>query len=99
MARYQSYDVDQVTLVPVLFKDQILLPWLMPLALGILEVDPVSEGDCYPGDLLASVLRAQRTFWEYDPELRGRVQRILEGLDELPKQLNDAIALFRTNTV
>ena len=24
MARYQSYDVDQVTLIPVLFKDQIL---------------------------------------------------------------------------
>jgi hypothetical protein len=24
MARYQSYDVEQVTLVPVLFSDQIL---------------------------------------------------------------------------
>ena len=24
MARYQPYDVDQVTLIPVLFKDQIL---------------------------------------------------------------------------
>lgn len=35
-------------------------------------------------------------FWENDPVSRGRVQRILDGLDELSKELKDAIEFFLT---
>jgi hypothetical protein len=32
------------------------LPHLVPGALSLLERDPWAEGDCYPGDLLLSVI-------------------------------------------
>jgi hypothetical protein len=83
----------------IMIGQGIGLQWLIPLPLDILEVNPLSQGDFYPGDLLASVLRAPRTFWEYDPESQDRATRILDRSGELPKELNDAIALFRTNTV
>jgi hypothetical protein len=35
------------------------LPHLVPRALGLLERDPLAEGDCYPGDLLLSVMSAE----------------------------------------
>ncbi len=75
------------------------LRWLIPLALDVLDVDPHAGGDFFPGDLLSNVLRAPKTSWEYDSESRGRVQRILDRLGDRPKELSDAIAVFRASTV
>jgi CDI immunity proteins len=83
----------------IMIGQGIGLPWLIPLALRVLERDPLSEGDFYPGDLLGSVLRVEKTFWERESESRDRLFRVLDGLDEFPKELNDAVALFRKNTV
>lgn len=78
---------------------EIGLRWLIPLALAILEADPLAEGDFYPGDLLASVLRAPATFWENDSESRVRLELIVSRLGDPPKELSDVVASFRISAV
>ncbi|MFD4208614.1 contact-dependent growth inhibition system immunity protein [Micromonospora tulbaghiae] len=48
----------------VMIGQEIGVPALLPLALQVLRRDPLVEGDYYPGDLLANVLRL--------PESAGR---------------------------
>jgi|SRR5688572_11043640 len=50
--------------------------YLVPIALGHLEADPLVAGDFYPGDLLCSVLSLPREFWNARPELRARVAAV-----------------------
>ncbi|SRR6266511_3224820 len=55
------------------------LPFLVPLALDVLELDPFAEGDFYEGDLLKAALSVDSAFWlEYRPELQ-RVSDISAG--------------------
>jgi len=72
------------------------LRWLVPRALEALEQDPLSEGDLYPGDLLASVLRIPADFWSREPESRDRVEAVLEHLSDSREEVNDAVEVFRT---
>lgn len=66
----------------IMIGQQVGLPHLVPLALGLLRSDPLVAGDYYPGDLLASVLRVDAAFWEplLDPEVEAR--RIAENVRE-----------------
>lgn len=50
--------------------------YLVPIALGHLEADPLVAGDFYPGDLLCSVLSLPREFWTANPELRKQVAAV-----------------------
>lgn len=74
---------------------RIGLPWLFPLALEALEAEPLAEGDFYPGDLLAAVLRVGPDLWLGEPVWRSRTAAVLDRLPEVPKELNDAVAAFR----
>jgi hypothetical protein len=82
----------------IMIGQGIGLRWLIPVALRLLERDPLSEGDFYPGDLLVSVLRIDREFWAHEPEWHERVINLLDRLEEVPKEVNDAAALFRKKT-
>lgn len=53
---------------------------LVPLALTLLEDDPLTEGDFYPGDLLVAVLKAPATHWRGHPGDLDRVRRVVEAL-------------------
>ena len=69
----------------LLISQQIGLQYLIPIALERLHGDPFVEGDCYPGDLLAAVLRADSRFWIASPELRAEAARIAQhALSLLP---------------
>ena len=77
----------------IMIGQQIGLPFLIPLAFELLRIDPFTAGDCYEGDLLAAVLRADPHFWIASPELRTEVARIaqqalslLPSLDEIDRQ-------------
>jgi hypothetical protein len=61
---------------------QIALNRLVPLALDRLRLDPLTEGDYYPGDLLASILRADATVWEWSPDLTVEMRKLAESLHE-----------------
>jgi contact-dependent growth inhibition (CDI) system CdiI-like immunity protein len=61
----------------IMIGQQIGLPYLVPVALELLRTDPFTAGDCYEGDLLAAVLRADSRFWIESPELRAEAARLL----------------------
>ena len=71
------------------------LPWLVPLALEVLEPEPLAEGDFYPGDLLVNVLRVPPAFWVEERALFTRVSALLENLSELPREVKEAAVTFR----
>jgi len=48
-----------------LIGQQVGLPHVMPLAIAIIERDPLAEGDFYPGDLLSSVVSAKSFLSEH----------------------------------
>ncbi|MBU8856590.1 MULTISPECIES: contact-dependent growth inhibition system immunity protein [unclassified Micromonospora] len=47
----------------IMLGQEIGVPALLPLASQVLLRDPLAEGDCYPGDLLANVLRLPESAW------------------------------------
>lgn len=57
--------------------------WLMPVALALLEVDPLAEGDFYPGDLLSSVLSVKAEYWTANPDELAALDRIRDMLETL----------------
>src|SRR5262245_20637492 len=54
---------------------------LIPLALNQLAEDPLVEGNCFPGDLLSSVMRIERSFWTVNP---AQAQQLHDALERLP---------------
>ena len=62
------------------------LPYLVPLALEVLESDPFAKGEYYRGDLLKMVTSLPLGFWSDHPSLRRRaahiVRRALQGFDQ-----------------
>ena len=79
----------------IMIGQRIGLRWLIPLALEVLEAEPLAEGDFYPGDLLAAVLGVGPDLWSSEPVWRSRTVAVLDRLPEVPKELNDAVAVFR----
>lgn len=56
------------------------LEYLVPLALEQLHDNPLAEGDCYGGDLLANVLQLGGKFWKEHPAWRHDVEVLAEGV-------------------
>lgn len=55
--------------IRLLIGQQCGLPYLIPLALERLKVDPLLEGTHYPGDLFSFVWRLNPEFWATYPKL------------------------------
>lgn len=54
---------------------------LVPLALALLEHDPLAEGDFYPGDLLDAVCRrTPRSYWSANPQHLARLKKVVAAL-------------------
>jgi hypothetical protein len=83
----------------IMIGQGIGLRWLLPLALEALEAEPLAEGDFYPGDLLAAVLRVEPGVWSNEPAWRARTAALLARLSEIPEPLRKAIATFRETAV
>ncbi|WP_371502274.1 contact-dependent growth inhibition system immunity protein [Kitasatospora sp. NBC_00374] len=60
----------------LLIGQRIDLPHLLPLALRVLRADPLAEGDLYPGDLLAAVLRCTAEDWSGCPGAEAEVREL-----------------------
>lgn len=50
---------------------------LLPLALARLADDPLAEGNLYPGDLLAAVLRLPDEVWSTQPDLHQAARQVV----------------------
>ncbi|MEV0427582.1 contact-dependent growth inhibition system immunity protein [Micromonospora sp. NPDC050495] len=91
----------------IMLGQEIGVPALLPLAVQVLVRDPLAEGACYPGDLLANVLRLPDSAWSSLRSERKRLESVLAefvagppftDLDLKPRdpdrRLRDAIVRF-----
>lgn len=62
----------------IMIGQSISLEFLIPLALETLEDNILSEGDFFCGDLLESVLKIRKSFWESNPIYKNHLENILE---------------------
>lgn len=82
----------------LLLGQQVGVDVLLPRALELLKRDPLIEGDFYPGDLLASVLRLPQSYWQHHPDLAEEAKVLLDSIEELPQELEAGVAGFRSGT-
>jgi hypothetical protein len=81
----------------IMIGQQVALNRLVPIALDRLRPDPLTEGDCYPGDLLASTLRVDAAFWKRSPDLEVELRKLTKDLrerTELEPGLRELIKTF-----
>lgn len=61
----------------VAIGQKVGLQFLLPLALEVLEREPLAEGDFYPGDLLLAVARSvDCSFWRTNAERREQLSSL-----------------------
>lgn len=75
----------------MLIGQNIGLDYLVPLALNILEDNPLVSGDMYAGDLLASILRIPKEFWSTFPDLNNRVVELKNEIEILRDTINEEL--------
>jgi CDI immunity proteins len=81
----------------IMIEQQVALNRLVPIPLDRLQPDALVEGDYYPGDLLASVLRVDAAFWTRPPDLTVSLRKLTEGLRErmeIERELRELIKHF-----
>ena len=78
----------------IMIGQQIGIFFLVPIALEILEREPLAEGDYYPGDLLASVARLEVAFWQKHSPWETRFEQIIASVNALPKQIIEDVHQF-----
>ncbi|MCA9042113.1 MAG: hypothetical protein KDA65_17305 [Planctomycetaceae bacterium] len=61
----------------LMIGQQISLFYLVPLAIEVLEADPFTEGDLYPGDLLVLVTSVPESYWRRHTDVCERMQQIV----------------------
>ncbi|MFI8105322.1 contact-dependent growth inhibition system immunity protein [Streptomyces sp. NPDC086023] len=78
----------------LLIRQDVGLAYLLPLAVEVLRVDPLAEGDMYEGDLLAAVLTRSTGVWIEFPGLGREVRSIASELADVPPALKREIEGF-----
>ncbi|MFF7381200.1 contact-dependent growth inhibition system immunity protein [Streptomyces griseoluteus] len=78
----------------LLIGQDVGLSYLLPLAVEVLRVDPLAEGDMYEGDLLAAVLTRSAEVWIAFPDLGREVRLIVSELADVPSALKREIEGF-----
>jgi CDI immunity proteins len=72
----------------ILIGQKIGLPFIVPVALEILSVDPLASGKMYKGDLLANILAIPKEFWVKNPELNNHLVEIANEVTLLAETIN-----------
>jgi hypothetical protein len=67
------------------------LDYLMPLALEVLQANPLADGNYYEGDLLNSVLSVKKEFWESNPQFYEAVEKILQQAEGIKTEASEHI--------
>ncbi|MEU8653617.1 contact-dependent growth inhibition system immunity protein [Streptomyces sp. NPDC048737] len=78
----------------LLLRQNVGLAYLLPLAVEVLKIDPLAEGDMYEGDLLAAVLTRSAEVWSESPELERDVRLIVSELADVPPALKPGVEGF-----
>jgi hypothetical protein len=78
----------------LMIGQSIGLEFLIPLAVELLEENPLVKGDYYPGDLLSVVMKVEPGFWQTHQDFYWSVSEIVAGLPSLLTDLIEAIRRF-----
>jgi hypothetical protein len=79
----------------VLIGQNIALKYLMPLALRVLEQQPMLESEYYPGDLLVAAMAVDRTFWKSSPKELAALTQLALQAQSFIAGAGEAAAQFR----
>jgi hypothetical protein len=79
----------------VLIGQEVGLDPLIPVALELLQDDPLLEAGLYPGDLLVAVLGVEQDYWDKRPALAAQIERTLDSIEHPPIELASDIKTFR----
>jgi hypothetical protein len=71
----------------------------VPLALDLLEENPLAEGDYYPGDLLHAILNVDGNYWHAHRDQWERVDEIVESFAFAQARLTEALQAFRARRI
>jgi len=74
----------------LLISQGLGLRYLLPLAVEVLRVDPMAEGDLYPGDLLSAALFREPRAWADVPDAAREMCRIVAGIADPPPGMRRA---------
>ncbi|MFE5586173.1 contact-dependent growth inhibition system immunity protein [Kitasatospora sp. NPDC056531] len=80
----------------LLIRQDVGLLHLLPMALELLQENPLAEGDLYPGDLLSAVLTRNPAVWSESAQLRHKLRVIVSELVNLPPTLQQDVERFLT---
>lgn len=83
----------------VMIGRQLSLRTLVPIAIEVLEENPLAEGDFYPGDLLQAVLEVDKQYWRSNRDQWEAVREIAESFAFTQLKLNEALQTFRARRV
>ncbi|MFF3327818.1 contact-dependent growth inhibition system immunity protein [Streptomyces sp. NPDC002889] len=78
----------------MLIRQDVGLPYLLPLALDVLRGNPLAEGDMYEGDLLSAVVTRSPAAWSELARLRHDLRVIVSELAAMPHVLRLDVERF-----
>jgi hypothetical protein len=78
----------------IAINQHIGLPFLIPIAIERLELNPFARGEQHLGDLLLSILKVKTEFWRGEPQLLWRFQEVLIKLVPILQSLQAEISNF-----
>ncbi|MCM3204778.1 contact-dependent growth inhibition system immunity protein [Paenibacillus illinoisensis] len=79
----------------LLILQEISLDFLLPLALDRLVENPLESGDLYVGDLLCSVLKVDRKYWESNIKLKIELSEVIEHYENAREIVDKHINNYR----
>jgi hypothetical protein len=92
--RKKPLDAYSVEDLRIMIGQNIGVQFLLPLAVAILECEPLVKGDLYAGDLLAVTLAVPDAHWSAAPHLRSWLSEALVRVTDPPNSLRAAIEEF-----
>lgn len=95
-ATASDFGVEELRL---LISRQQSLRRYVPLAIDILEQNPLAEGAYYPGDLLHAVLNVDVNYWHAHRDQWERMTEIVESFTFAQARLSDALQAFHARRV
>ncbi len=78
--------------IRIMIGQQLSLPYLVPMALEILEDNIFERGNYYPGDLLKAVANIPKAFWKEHPPYKSDLTNCIE---EQVKYLNGILQTLK----
>ena len=86
--KLKDLSVDEIR---VLLSQLIGLAYIVPLALNIVEQDPLISSGLYSGDLAVSLFNIDEEFWSNNPEWNNRLIEVKFEIEEIYKTISEEI--------